>query len=849
MLDKEEITLNRGLSEDDARSLLAIHGPNELTSQDSHPLWSIALSAMCEPMFLLLFVCAGVYLFLGDQQEAVLLSVAILFVFSITLVQEYRAEKTLDRLRNLSSPRARVVRDGVIKRIAGRDVVPGDTVLVSEGDRIPVDGTILASYGLQVDESAMTGESIPVEKTEHRASDALNQHQTSTGKTTASHVFLGTLVVQGRAFIKTQATGAATEMGRIGRTLAETKRPASPLQKDVRKVVIRVAIASIAISLVLGFMMVWRTGDMVQGLLAGLALAMGTIPEEFPVVMTVFMAFGAWRISRQRVLTRQTNAIETLGATTFLCVDKTGTLTENRMRVTQIWTEDGLVETPESLNVSREATRVVAIGALASHAETFDPMDKALLESYRNSNSHEEKRAFIPKSAEPKHVYALTKTSRSIAQAWDGTEKETYFIALKGAPESVIKLCHLAEPKAAAILQAATNMAARGLRVLGIAAADLTGKLPDSRADILFHFSGLIGFADPVRSGVPEAVRQCHGAGIDVMMMTGDFPITASSVARDIGLRNPSDVLTGEELAKLDDSALSEKLKHIRVLARMVPEQKLRVVMALSRQGEVVAMTGDGVNDAPALKAAHIGVAMGERGTDVAREAAAIVLLDDDFTSIVSAIRLGRRIYDNMQKAVCYIIAIHIPIVGLATVPVFSGLPILLLPVHIAFLELIVDPACSLAFEAEPAEDDIMMRRPRRPDASIFQRLLVYRSLLTGLVVLMVTMGLFLTVLKFGKTSSEARAMVFAALVCANMGLILAFRSRTKIGFAKLRSNRVLIGVVSLNFAMLAAVLWVPTLRGIFHFEHLHADDFFVSLSLAGVSVGLVEAGKFFKRG
>jgi len=830
--------MNGGLSSAEVLDRLKQYGSNELPSSRPRTAFAIAIDTVREPMFLLLLSCSIVYLILGDLGEALLLSSAILIVMLITFVQERRTERTLDTLRDLSSPRAMVIRNGVPRRIAGKEVVPDDLVIINEGDRIAADGYVLASKGLKLDESLLTGESVPVAKIEWNGKDRLGQ----AGGDDTPFVYSGTLVVQGNGAFKVHATGATTAMGRIGSSLSQTSRPSSSMQLETRRVVRVVAFASLALSV--GVASIWwlRDGDFLRGILMGLTFAMSTIPEEFPVVLTVFMALGAWRISKQKVMTRQMNAIEALGSATFLCVDKTGTLTENRMSVASLWTkESGIAKLVDSKNSpSIELLSVVRSASLASDPDATDPMDIAAIAVADRFNLKPFSGLTLKKS------FPLTRPLLAAGYAWCDSGRKELTLYAKGAPETILKLCRTLQADADEINSAIRLMASQGYRVLGVAnSICLASELGSGLGEFAFRFVGLVGFSDPVRAGVPDSVRQCHEAGVKVMMITGDYPATALSIARDIGLENSREVLTGEDLKSMEDDALAERLKIVRVLARMVPEQKLRIVKVLRAAGEVVAMTGDGVNDAPALKASHIGIAMGGRGTDVAREAAALVLLNDDFTSIVTAIRLGRRIYDNIQKAITYIIAIHIPIIGLTLIPLLMGMPPILWPVHLAFLELIIDPVCSIAFEAEPAEAAIMKRPPRAAGGRLFGKAVLTAGIAEGGLVLMAGLLVFLMVGKMGDTTDHARAVAFATLIFANIGLILTLRSRSEPAWTFLkRANPTLFWIVLALLIISGIVLYVPNVVDIFHFAPPHPSDLVLSMLVAILSLLGFEVAK-----
>jgi Ca2+-transporting ATPase len=812
-----------GLTDDEAAARLAAEGANELPSAKQKSTLRIAAEVLREPMLLLLLATGAIYLLLGDLLEAITLLGAIFFIIGITLYQEQKTERTLHALRDLSSPRALVLRSGVRKRIPGREVVRGDVLILSEGDRVPADAVVSFATNLQVDESLLTGESVPVRKsapdgaTPSAAADACE-----TGR-----VFLGTLVVSGSGAACVTATGAATELGKIGRSLSAIMVERTPLQREVRRVVRLLALLGLSACAAVAVLYGVRRGGWLDGALAGLTMAISLVPEEFPVILTVFLALGAWRISQSRVLTRRFPAIETLGAATVLCVDKTGTLTLNRMSLAAVHaageTTDLTAEQPEHL--SQDARQAIEFGILASNQKPFDPMERAFLE-------FGEERRIAPDLGAWTHVreYPLSERFLAVTNVWQRPGVRHYLIALKGAPETVIRLCRLPEGEAAEILRQVSAMASAGLRVLGIAHAEHdAAELPDSPESFQLGFLGLVGLADPVRPVVPDAVRQCVEAGIRVVMLTGDHPATALHIASRIGLGQIGACVIGSELEQLDDGALCERVRSADVFARVAPNQKLRLVSALQANGEVVAMTGDGVNDAPALKAADIGIAMGGRGTDVAREAAALVLLDDDFGSIVKAVRLGRRIYDNIKKAVGYVLAVHVPIAGISLIPVLFGWPLVLLPLHVVFVEMIIDPASSVAFELEPEEANVMNRPPRSRGERLFAASLITRSLLQGASALVIVAAVLVGARFFGLDERDARTLTFTTMVATNLSLIFTNRSldRTFLGGFRV-PNPAVTWLISAALLMLGAVVSVPALRELFQLAPLHATDLLV---------------------
>ena len=812
----------QGLTEQEVMERLAQDGYNELPSAKKRSLLHIVFEIVREPMFLMLIACGLLYLFLGDVEEALMLLGFVFVVIGITLYQEQKTERALEALRDLSSPRALVIREGQQQRVAGREVVRDDIVLVSEGDRVPADAVLLSGTNLSVDESLLTGESVSVRK---KAWDGV-QAMGRPGGDDQPFVYSGTLVVKGQGITQVQATGPRTEMGKIGKALQVLEIEETNLQQQTGKIVRNFALVGLSLCVLVVVVFGLTRGDWLKGFLAGITLAMATLPEEFPVVLTIFLALGAWRISQRQVLTRRVPAIEMLGAATALCVDKTGTLTLNRMTVTHVAVDHEVygiqskqVSLPEHLHV------VVEYCLLASPTDPFDPMEKAMKELGGRTLVNTE---HLHKDWSLVKEYPLSEKLLAMSRVWRSPDGHDLIIAAKGAPEAMADLCHA--PRDAARMQTLEEqinaMANQGLRVIGVARAQFRAdELPDEQHDFDFEFLGLLGLEDPVRPGVPEAVQECYTAGIRVLMITGDYPLTAQNIARQIGLKPIDQIITGPELDQMTDDELKERIRTTCIFARAVPEQKLRIVQALKANGEVVAMTGDGVNDAPALKAAHIGIAMGGRGTDVARESAALVLLDDNFASIVQAVRMGRRIFDNLKKAMTFIFSVHIPIAGMSLIPVLLGdkWPLALLPVHIVFLELIIDPACSVVFEMESDEADIMRRPPRRLQDPLFGQQMILTGLVQGVGVLAVVLAVYAFVLSRGLGEFEARMMSFATLVIANLGLILTNRSWTRPIVAMLRvPNPALWWVVGGAAAFLALALGIPFLRSLFSFGPLH---------------------------
>lgn len=814
-----------GLTTAEAAARFAAEGPNELAHRGRRSLWQIAFEIISEPMLLMLLAAGSIYIALGDLAEALLIVVLASASVVITIIQETRSERVLDALRDLTSPRALVIRDGEQKRVPGREVVRGDLVMLNEGDRVPADATLVSCQNLEADESLLTGEAVPVRK--RLCAGVPNESRP--GGDDLPFVYSGSLIVRGHGQALVSATGPRSEIGMIGKALASIEIEAPPIQNETRRLVRIFAIAGVTISLLFTLLYGWIQGHWLIAFLGGIALSMSLLPEEFPVILTVFMAMGAWRITRAGVLTRRAAAIETLGSATVLCTDKTGTLTENRMTIMEVISRNAIMRTGDAVQTSEDTHQIVALGRLASQIDPFDPMEKAF-------HSHTKQIDPGIPTLDPQrlvHQYPLSPNLLAMSNVWrepDGT----LLVAAKGAPETIAQLCRFSADASSLVAEAVEGMAQHGMRVIGVARSRVRGLLPQSQQEVHFEFLGLVGLADPIRSNVPAAIRESRAAGIRVIMITGDYPTTARVIAQQAGL-DANDIVTGADLMRMDEAGVAESVRSASVFARIQPEQKMLIVEALKRNGDIVAMTGDGVNDAPSLKAAHIGIAMGSRGTDVAREASAIVLLQDDFGSIVQTIRLGRRIYDNIRKAMGFVMAAHIPIAGLALLPLALGVPLILMPVHIAFLEMVVDPVCSIAFEAEPEERDVMSRPPRNPESRLFSLPLILWSMLQGVAVLAAVAGVYLVALTRGMPEAEVRSLAFVTLVIGSMVLILVGRSFSpSVVRAFSRPNPILWIVLGADVFLLALILSWPTARDLFRFGVLHIDD--VALS---VTVGL----------
>lgn len=781
-----------GLDEAEAARRLMHFGPNALPAPPSRSLGAIAREVLREPMFLLLVAAALLYLVVGDLGEGLFLAVSAAVSVGLVVLQEARSEKALVALRDLAAPTARVLRGGSERRIIAAELVPGDIVLVGEGERVPADGLLVAGEALTVDESALTGEAVPVTKL---AVDGANGPVVpEPGAAVGPGLYSGTLIVAGQGVARVTATGAATRIGRIGAALGAIAPEATALQKSSARLIGQLGLVAVGFCGVIVLVYGVTRGDWFTGFLAGLTLAIALLPEEFPMALAIFMALGAWRLATSKVLVRHAAAVEALGAVAVLAVDKTGTLTENHMSVALLWRDGARVDLGPEDAAPAPFRDLVATAALASAVRPTDPMDRAT-RALAARSGHDD-----PADA-PETVTPLTRDLLAVTQVWrhgDGTR----LAAAKGAPEAIATLCHLDAAARVRLDDTVRDLGEAGFRVLAVARR--------AGADGAFDLAGLVGYRDPVRADVPAALAEARAAGVRVVMITGDYPATARAIAHSAGLADGR-VVSGGELVAEPDTPLDD----VTVFARVSPEQKLAIVRRLKAAGAVVAMTGDGVNDAPALEAADIGIAMGLRGTDVAREAADIVLLDDRFASIVTGIRLGRRIFANLRKALTFITAIHVPIAGLALLPLLMGLPPLMLPMQVVLLELIVDPISALVFEGEPAHPHAMRRPPRDPKEALFGRRHVALAVAQGASVLVAVLALYAGAVAAGLDEQQARATGFVALACSDLVLAVALTVAPGAGLFS-RSRPALWGIVAATVSIFAAVVAVPPLAAVF---------------------------------
>jgi len=827
-----------GLTSAEAKALQLRYGKNELTSQKKESFVKKALHIVSEPMFLLLIAAAITYFVLGEPLDGLIMLVFVVGIISIDVIQEWKTEKTLSALKDLSAPHVNVIRDGKEAQIASVDLVPDDLMLIHEGIKIPADGALMRCSDLCVDESSLTGESEGVWKAAAGSAEPSGDYWRN------DYCYAGTLVTQGSGLVRVEKIGGATEYGKIGAQVAEAPAERTPLQKQTGNIVKLCAGIAAGLSVLVGVVTWFNIPELpwadrlVESILSGITLAMAMIPEEYPVILTVFLSMGAWRLAKKQSLVRRLPAVETLGAVSVLCVDKTGTITMNQMTVQDTWAADG---NEENLNETM---------GLACETDAYDPMERAMLAHCEQLGIH---KAHLF-GGELLTEYAFTNELKMMGHVWhhDGE----VIIAAKGSPERILTICQLTDAERALAESKIREMSEQGLRVIAVAAAHLREgqDIPQSITDCSLTLCGLVGLADPPKGSVKNDIAICNKAGIRVVMITGDNGITAASIAKRIGMRNHDEIITGDMLEQMTDDVLRQRVKTVSIFSRVIPEHKMRIVKAFKDNGEVVAMTGDGVNDAPALKYADIGIAMGKRGSEIAREAADLILMDDNFSTIVDTVKDGRRIYDNIRKAVGYVFTIHIPIALAALLAPALGISsasLMLLPLHVVLLELIVDPTCSIVLERQPAEADIMQRKPRNPKEKLVSARVLLKSALQGVAIFAASFGAYYFALaQEPGNAAVARSMGLAVIMLANLFLVQVNSSDVDpvlTSVKRLAKDKVMWGVNIITLLGLLVILYSP-LNGFLRLAPLAVGQLAMVLALAALSVLWYEIVKWAKR-
>ncbi|SOD93380.1 cation-translocating P-type ATPase [Spirosoma fluviale] len=798
-------------------------GSNRLATQESQTGWRLFVEIISEPMFILLAVASSLYVILGQWEEGAVLGVAMVFISAISFFQSVRSDRALQALRQLSQPMVAVLRDGQQQRVPVEELVVGDVVWLAEGQTVPADGVLIQGNDCSVDESILTGESVSVAKT----------------NPDTDRFLAGTLLTSGSAYVRINAVGEATELGKLGHSLQTIEVEKTPLQQQIAQFVQRMAFAGFG-----AFALVWainfaQSGDRVTSLLLGLTIAMSVLPEEIPVAFSSFMALGAARMVRLGVLTKQPQTVESLGSATVICTDKTGTITQDGMTLAQLYVYSDNTVVPLTNTLRPSAAEVLAYARWASEPTPFDTMEQAIVAAYEAR--------FSSVTYPLQHEYPLGGTPPMMTHVYAAGIAPVR-VAGKGAVERIVQVCQLSAAEKARVLAQATELAGCGYRVLGVAGSDwATKNYPASQDDFSWSFKGLVALENPPKANAKSVIQQFNRAGIAVKMITGDSPETACAIARQVDLPNAERMLIGQQVMALPEAELQAEVKQVNVFARMFPEAKLRVIRALKANGEVVAMTGDGVNDGPALKAAHIGVAMGRRGTEVAKQAASLILVNDDLSGMVDAIAQGRRIYQNLKRAVGYIVSIHIPIILTVTIPLLFGWRYINLfsPIHVIFLELVMGPTCSIAFENEPAEHDLMQQRPRPFTATFFTAGELGVSVVQGIVIAGAVLGVYWQGMNAGMSIESVRTMTFVTLVLSNIWLTLVSRSgREPVWQTMRRPNPLLWLMLSITGLLLISALLFPPMRGLMKFVELASGDFTHCLLWSCLGVGWIELVK-----
>lgn len=819
-----------GLTSKQVKVLREKYGLNELVKQEKTSPFKKFIGIFKEPMFLLLIITATLYFILGEPKEAFIMLVFVVAVASITFIQEWKTETSMNALKDLTSPKVNVLRDGKEVVIKSCELVPGDIIFLSEGERIPADCLVLEASNFCVDESILTGESEHVIKLSKEECEESQVHWKK------YVLYAGTLVIFGKCTGKVKLTGVETEYGKIGKAISETKEESTPLQKKIGILVKNLAIAAVVLCALVVVASYIYNRDILKSLLSGISLAMAVIPEEFPVVLTVFLSMGAYRLSKKNTLMRKVSAVETLGSTTILCVDKTGTITQNKMKVKNIYANGKVINSKDM-----DDKHISDLFVLSCEREPYDPMEKAIVEiGCLNSNIKDlytyelsGKIAFNSKTKRMANIY---------------TKENRYYVAAKGSPETIIPICNLNNNEVKELEKIIDDMASKGLRVLAFADT-LSDDINEELDEYSLEFRGLVGLQDPPKDGIKEAINTCKKAGIRVVMITGDYSKTAMAIGEEIGLEFANKSITGDNINEMEDSELCKAVNNCDVFSRVIPEHKMKIVKALKKNGEIVAMTGDGVNDAPALKNADIGIAMGKSGTQVAREAAHMILMDDNFTTIVNSVEDGRRVFDNIRKAIVYIMIVHIPIAAIALFAPIFNLPQLLLPMHIMFLELIIDPTCSIVFEGEEAETHIMEQPPRSPSESLLTKGLTRKVLLQGTTMFLGSFLPFHLLVDSGYGVEYSRSFALVALIVANVTLVLVNRSNTKYLFSafKEKGNKIRGIVNGIAVGILLCIVYIPFLQSLFKTQGLEFNMLVIAAAIGFSSTAWWEIIKVIK--
>lgn len=814
----------KGLTSKEVKELQEKYGKNELSLEKHKPFIFKIFEILCEPMFILLIIASLIYFVLGEPRDGIIMLIFVIAIIMIDIIQEWKTDKTLKALKDLSQPKVKVLRDGKKVEILSSNLVPGDIMFICEGEKIPADGYVLKCNGLCIDESSLTGESVGVFKTTE------DDNNDSYFKT--NYCYQGTLVQLGTGVIKVDKIGNNTEYGKIGKSIDSAKELQTPLQVQIDKLVMSCAVVAFILFVLVGIFTFFNLDELelkeriIESILSGITLAMAMIPEEFPVVLTVFLSMGAWRLAKKNSLIKKLPAVETLGAVSVLCVDKTGTITKNQMEVIDV--------------VTKNKEELAYIMTLCCEEETYDSMEHAMF-NYASKLKISKKEILKHKNYKNYPFDNDTKIVGAIREY-----KNEKVLCVKGSPETVMNLCGINMDKEI------EEMEKKGLRVIAVAKKIIKKEL-ENLIDYKLDFVGLVGLIDPPKDNIEKDIEICNKAGVRVIMITGDNGITASTIAKSIGIGNADNIITGKELEEMTFEELKEKVKKTSIFSRVIPEHKMKIVKALQANNEIVGMTGDGVNDAPALKQANIGIAMGMRGSEVSREASDLVLLDDNFHTIVSTIEDARRIYDNIKKAIGYIFVIHIPIALSSLIGPMIGIEpasLMLLPLHVVLLELVIDPTCSIVLERQPHEDNIMNIPPRDASKPIVDKRILFKSILQGLIIFLSSFITYYLLLNNTGNAALARTMGLLIIVISNIFLVQEISSDYDYmitTFFKLIKDKVLIFITFAIIIVFMTIIYSP-LNEIFKLQFLTFTQLLLVVLISFISVIWYDFVKLIKR-
>ena len=820
-----------GLTNEEVLQARSKYGYNKLESKKEYHFFEAIKSLVKEPMVILLLVASSIYFISGNIGDGIFLSSATVLVAAISLYQDSRSRNALEKLKTFTEPKCKVIRNGKTEDIKSELLVVGDSLILEEGGTVAADGIIVHSNDFSVNESILTGESLSVYK----------------DKTKADHlVYQGTLVSGGLAIVTVTAIGNETQLGKIGKSLKGIQKEKTPLELQINNFVKKMAIVGAVVFIIVWLINYYHSHNILDSLLKALTLAMSILPEEIPVAFTTFMALGAWRLMKLGVIVKQIKTVETLGSATVICTDKTGTITENKMSLARLYTvsSNKIFKINDSLSTAEK--ELITIAMWASEPIPFDPMEIALHNAYKNSAQIDERSQYTMV-----HEYPLGGKPPMMTHIFENN-KGKRIIAAKGAPEALMAISNLSAIEKEHINNAIETITAEGYRVLGVADANFEGdNYPKKQQDFQFNFKGIVAFYDPPKKNIASVLEDFHLAGIKVKIITGDNALTTRAIAKEIGFKGYEKSMSGDELMQLSETELQQKVEDTTIFTRMFPQAKLKIINALKANKEIVAMTGDGVNDGPALKAAHIGIAMGKKGTEIAKQAASLILLEDDLSKMVDAIAMGRRIYANLKKAIQYIISIHIPIILTVFIPLALGweFPNIFYPVHIIFLELIMGPTCSIIYENEPIEKNSMLQKPRPFTVTFFNRKELATSIAQGLMISLGVLMVYQYAIQNDYSESLTRSMVFTTLIAANIFLTLVNRSFYYSVLTTLKyKNKLVLLIIGITIVITASLLFITPFTKFFKFETLSFSQLFISILVGFIAVIWYELVKWNKR-